>query len=186
MATSLTNFNVLARLTCELSESFDDSHVLADTTGAGLVLEPATLLSNGTTANKADRLVQDRDRELGSGNTRDLDMYSIGNMEPRGTGLDLLGNTVTLAEVVTVLIYNHPGDSAGNLLVGGKGDSTAWNSPFNGDDDAVMVAVPGGWLMLHAPTDPAYAVADGSNHILQLEASGGDVTYDIAVLGRSA
>jgi len=44
----------------------------------------------------------------------------------------------------------------------------------------------GGLFLLAAPDDPAYAVADTSNHLLRVNASGGNITYDIAILGRNA
>jgi hypothetical protein len=122
---------------------------------------------------------------MASSGTEDLDLYDLGSIDiGAGAGKDALGQTFTLAEVVALCVYLHP-TSAGNLLVGGKATSAAWTSPFSANTDKLTLK-PGGIFFLFAPTDPAYAVVDSTNHLLKLEASGGACTYDVAVLGRSA
>lgn len=142
-------------------------------------------LLNGTTENKADRVWYDEARSLSVG-TEDIDVYDFAAQNiGAGAGADALGQTLTLAEITLIAIFNN--DADGFLHIGGKSATTAWNSLFNGDDDAVLVIPPGGFAIIACPDDPAYAVADTTNHLLQIEAVTADVDdWDIYIAGRSA
>lgn len=185
MARSLSGFSVTSTLKATLQNSLDGSAFNA-TAALGATLNPDTALTTGTAEDKADRIWQDTARELSSGASEDLDLYDFGSIDiGAGAGRDATGQLITLAEVVALQIYNRP-TSTGSLVIGGKGTAAAWNSPFNGDDDAVLILPPGGFWLLFNPADPAYVVTDATNHLLQMAASGGDLTYDIYILGRSA
>lgn len=147
--------------------------------------------TSGTTANTADRVFCRKALtvdEASDPTTIDLHDFASQNMGA-GAGLDGLGQTLGFVEVVALLIKNHS-DSAGNLLVGGEGTAAAWNTLFKSQtaalDDAMMVIKPGGFLLVVAPPDPAYAVADSTNHLLDIDSTSGVCTYDIYILGRSA
>lgn len=185
MALSLTGIRVQAILQATLANSLDGGNT--SFSGAqGFTRSPATTLTSGTGANMADRIWSDMDRALSSGATEDLDLYDLASFDiGAGAGKDAAGQSWALVEVVSLLVYN-ASTSVGNLLVGGKAATTAFNSIFNSDDNAKTTVYPGGWVHWFAPTDPAYAVADVSNHLLKFEASGGAVTYGVCVLGRSA
>lgn len=169
--------------TSTLKNSLDDTHVLAEAPAGG-DFTPATALTSGTTANQANKLLQNRDSSINSGTSVTVNLNaSAGFFVGALTGTDLLGNTVTLVEVVALLIRNQgPGD----LLIGGEGSADAWSSPFNGSTSAKVLLKAGGMFEIFAPTDPAYAVGTTDNRKLKLEASGGNVIYDIIVLGRTA
>lgn len=151
------------------------------------VVESNNLFSftDGTSANNADKLWASKSRSLSGSTSEDIDLYDLGSIDiGAGAGNDPLGQSVTLAEVVAVVVFNDS-SSTGTLTIGGKGTTAAWNSAFNSDDDAACTVKPGGFFAIGSPTDPAYAVADTSNHLLTM-ASSDDLTYDIYVLGRSA
>lgn len=168
--------------TATLTNSLDQTHVLAEAPAGGNLI-PATALTNGKSANQADRLLQNREATLGSGSTTTYDLNSnTGGFEGALTGYDLLGNSAVLEEVVAILIRNQ---GPGNLLVGGEGSADAWHAPFNGSTTAKLLLKPGGMFMIFAPTDPAYPLGTSDNRKLKLEASGNNVTYDIFVLGRT-
>ena len=111
---------------------------------------------------------------------------------------DRFGNTLTFAEIKALMVVNRgvvAGDaddetatvtSGEDILVGGVG-SNAWASLFNGDVDAKVLVRSGGALLLCAPYD-GYSVSPGTADILEIEhngsaASGGDISYDIAIWG---
>ncbi len=142
----------------------------------------ASFTGSGTTANKADRWYFEIDRALTSASNDDLDVYDFAVFD---NATDALGNAITLAEIVAVIVRNQT-TSAGNLVLGGNGTTAAWNSVFSASDTATITLHPGGIFLVAAPDDPAYAVADTSNHLLRVNASGGNITYDIGILGRSA
>lgn len=185
MALSLQAIKIIATAQATLQQSIDGG-AFQFSGNQGAAKSPPTTLSSGTGANAADRIWSDLDRALSSGATEDIDVYDLAAFDiGQGAGKDASGASWALAEVVCLLVYN-ASTSAGTLLVGGKGTTAAWNSIFNGDDDAKLPIVPGGWFQIFAPTDPAYAVADTSNHLLKMEASGGAVTYGVVIIGRSA
>lgn len=183
MARSLANIKLVCRLLADIKNTIDGSDISAPAMGRDF--KPT--LSSGTTADKADRFWYDSGRTITSASSEDIDVYDLGSIDlGAGAGKDALGQTWTVAEIVALIVVNETA-SAGSLLVGGKSATTAWNSPFGGsDDDAFIELKPGGSLILFAPSDPAYAVADTTNHLLKMAASGGNVTYAIGLLGRSA
>lgn len=95
----------------------------------------------------------------------------------------LFGDTLvtSLLGVRAILIVNR-GETGGALLVGGA-TSDEWREPFGAAGDRVKV-MPGGALLLGHPRD-GWQVAAGATD-LKLEASGGVVTYDVAIVGTTS
>lgn len=186
MARSVSNFQVFAQLIATLNNTLDGD---AQTAGVvqGFQFRPDPSLTSGTTADKADFVWSDTGRTITSAGSESIDLYDLGSIDiGGGAGKDGLGQAVTLAEIVAIIVVNTSA-SAGNLIIGGEASAAAWNSPFNGSDTATAGPFPpDSFWYLYSSADPAFAVADTSNHLLKLAASGGDVTYDIAVLGRTA
>jgi hypothetical protein len=178
MATTLSNIVCSCQLSATETKTEQGKNVSVQADQFTFALS----LTAGTASDKANVLYTETDRALTSGQNDDLDVYDLAVFDQT---TDLLGNTITFTEIVAICVRNQSG-SAGNLLLGGISATTAWNSMFNGDDDAVLNIHPGGLFLLSAPDDPAYAVADTSNHLLRVNASGGNITYDIAILGRNA
>jgi len=166
-----------------LESLLSDSLSEVTTEAAGFL---RTALTSGTTAGKVDRIWAHLGRDIVSAASETIDVYDFGSLNiGGGAGKDALGQSLALAEVVAILIVNSE-ESDGILNVGGDGTTAAWNSPFGGSDTAYTPVMPGGAWLIFSPTDPAYVVADTSNHLLKLAASGGDVTYQMILLGRSA
>lgn len=185
MAKTLSSIQVTAQLKATVNNAIDASggaNTAACVQGDTFQLS----LTTGTGADQADRAWEDQNRSLASGATEDLDLYDLGSIDiGGGAGNDALGQAFTNAELVAILVRNRS-TSAGTLNVGGKSAVTAFNSVFGSDDEAILSLPPGGIILLACPDDTAWAIADTSNHLLQMEASGGDVTYDVAALFRSA
>lgn len=178
MAATLTDLMATFTLQAKLADSIGGV-TLTDLLAQ---LAFALTLSSGTTANCADRIMVNKGRSLTSGNNVDLDMHDFANWSPT---TDPVRNVITFAEVVAFAVVSKA-SSAGDLIVGGNGTAAAWQSPFAADDTFKVTVRPGGFLFMAAPADPAYAVADTTNHLLRLAASGGNVDYDVGALGRSA
>lgn len=177
MASTISDIKLIGQLTYALAET---NQGVPLTAGGGLTHKLE--LTSGTTVGTANRSNQNIDRTLSSGAAEDLDMYDLAGF---ASATDLLRNAVTYAEIVGLLIVNSSA-SVGTLLVGGKGTTAAWNSLFNANDDAELTLPPNSFVMLGCSNDPGWAVADTSNHLLTMTASGGAVTYSIYVIGRSA
>lgn len=178
MATALSDIICSAQLSAKLSHTIQ-GELVAVTANEGLT---QLSLTSGTTADKADQFYMEINRALTSASNDDLDLFDFAVFD---NATDLLGNAVSMAEVVGLYVKNQP-SSIGNLVLGGETSAAAWNSLFSGSDTSTLTLHPGGFILVAAPDDPAYAVADASNHLLRINASGGNITYDIGVMGRSA
>lgn len=128
-----------------------------------------------------------------SSNQANLVYIGTGSVTSSGTSIDLagsltdqFGNTLTFAEVNALLIFNNNLTAGENLLVGGAA-SNAVSTLFSNTNDVLVIGA-SGFLSLVNPLDPGYAITAGTADILKL-ASGGagyNITYELAVIGRSA
>lgn len=181
----IAGMQVSCILKATLQNSLDGNTVLASAE-QGFEFAP-TPPGNGTDADQGDRIWADVDRVLGDGTSETIDLFDLGALDiGAGAGRSALGQAVQFAEICGLLIVVSSG-SAGSILIGGEGSAAAFNALTNGSDTAVIGPVgPGGCRFFYERTNPALAVADGSNHLLKIAATGGDATYSIAVFGRSS
>lgn len=185
MAETLASISFRAAMTCSLKNAAIDGSTLTASVTQGKTLTIPSL-SSGTGADAMDRAWGDTDRTLSSSATENIDVYDLASIDiGAGAGLSALGQAITFTEIVGLLIQNKS-TSSGTLIVGGEGSSATWNSVFNASDTAKLSLPPSGLIFLACFSDPAFAVADSSNHLLKFEASGGAVTYSIFIFGRSA
>lgn len=149
-------------------------------------LDHIVRLTSGTTINKADRVWASPARTLTGATSETLDLYDMGSVDiGAGAGNDAVGAAWLLAELVGLIIINST-DSAGDLTIGAEGSGAAFNSIFGGSDTASIGPIPpGGALELINPANPAWLVADTTNHLLKI-ASSDDVIFSVGLLGRSA
>lgn len=149
-------------------------------------IEAIVELTSGTTGGKIDRVLVSEGRALSGASSETIDLYDLGSLNiGAGAGLDALGQAWVGAEIVGLFIRNN--DTADSLVIGNDGTSAAWNSLFGGDDEAAITLLPGAMILLIASGDPAYAVADSTNHLLKIAAPGSAISsYDLVILARSA
>lgn len=164
-------------------------NTLTNSTGVASVtleLNNRQTFTDGTTSGKADKAWGSLGRTISGASSETLDLYDFGAVDVgAGAGKDPLGGTLAIVDVVGLVVLNRA-TSVGTITVGADGTTAAWNSLFAGDDEAALGPIgPGGWFGVCNPTDPAFAVADTSNHLLKI-ASSANVTYDIFIIGRSA
>lgn len=149
-------------------------------------LLPVFAFTDGTTTGKADKILKITGRTLTTGTSENIDMYDLAAFDiGAGAGRDNLGQTVALVEACLVMIVNRS-TSTGDMVVGGEGSAAAWNSAFSGSDTATTTINPDGVWLIATKDDAAFAIADTSNHLLKIAASGGTVVYDAIIIGRSA
>ena len=143
-------------------------------------------ITDGTTTGKADIVWSSTARSLSGATSEDIDMYDLGTIDiGTGAGESALGNAITFTDIVLLFVENNS-TSTGNLTIGNKNTTAAWQTPFGASDTASVGPIPpGGWFMLGAGADPAFAVADTSDHLLKMTSSA-TLTYDIYIIGRSA
>lgn len=185
MADSLTS-----SVKASIAGTFANTVGTAQSAGVDFALSLSASLTDGTSASTADKCWFDENRALSGTTPEDIDMYDLASFNiGAGAGKDPLGGTIANAELVALLIRNDS-TSTGNIFIGGKNSSAAFNSFLavagSADDTAQVGPIkPGGWFMIYAPTDPAYAIADSSNHLLTITPTA-NATYDVYMLTRSA
>lgn len=184
MADSITSARFIAKVDAVFTNTFGTD--LTSTVSATLGMSNTLDLTDGTTASKCDKVWWDTSRALSGATSESLDLYDLGSVNiGGGAGKDVFGGAWATVEVVGLYVENES-SSTGNLTLGAEGSSAAWNSLFNGDDEAAIGPIkPGGVILIYMPSDPAFAVADSSNHLLKI-ASSATLTYNIAILARSA
>lgn len=131
--------------------------------------------ANGTGANQFDLLFTDT-RTIAASGSEDLDLA--------GVLADALGATLTMAEVVGIMITAAAANT-NNVVVG---DATSPVPLFGGTNPTISVK-PGGVFLIAAPNAAGqFTVGAGSTDDLKIanSGSGTSVTYTISVLGRSA
>lgn len=131
--------------------------------------------ASGTGANQADLYWSDT-RTLAASATEDLDLA--------GSLTDAFGATITMAEVVAIMVTAASGNTNNVVL----GDATSPVALFGGTNPTISVK-PGGAFIIIAPNAAGqFTVGAGTTDDLKVanSSSGTGVTYTISVLGRSA
>jgi hypothetical protein len=185
MADSLTSV-----VKAGISGSYQDTVGTAETVAVEFALNLSNSLADGTSASQADKVWFANNRTLTGTTPEDLDVFDLAAFDiGPGAGKGPLGGTYANVELVALLIRNDT-TSTGNIIIGGKNAGTAFNSFLAvagvADDTAQVGPIhPGGWFMIHSPANPAYAIADTTNHLLTITPTA-NATYDIYMLTRSA
>jgi hypothetical protein len=132
-------------------------------------------LPDGSAANQADAIWRAVDQSLVAGQSM---LLCLGALEE-----PVFGDTITIpmTRIKAILIVNKNTVDDGYLVVGAAGIDE-WAAPFGmiGDTLKVMPASP----LLLANVRDGWEVEFGSE-ILKIEAAGGDVLFDVAILGTT-
>lgn len=138
-------------------------------------LQTTIPLGNGTGANQADRLFTDT-RTIAASGSETLDLA--------GSLTDVFGATITMVEVVAIMI-TASSSNTNNVVVGGGSNAV----PLFGDVSDTIAVKPGGVFQIGAPGAAGqFTVTAGTGDLLQIanSSSGSSVTYTIMIIGRSA
>ncbi len=182
---TLSGMKLLIKLVATQKNTINANESVA---GAFGVTFSPDALTNGTGANQADKWWGAEGRALAQGASEVLDLFDFAAFDiGAGAGKDIAGQSLALVEVCALVIINDT-TSTGSIKFGGDGAATAFNSIFNGNDSAELGPFPpGAGNAVWSFADPAFAVADGSNHLVTVTETGvGAITYSAYILGRSA
>lgn len=155
-----------------------------DSTGAvdTINIVEKSALSNGTTANKAQRTWESLGRTISTGSSETLDVFDLGSIDiGAGAGLDSLGQALAFSGIKGLYIKNSE-TSTGTLTVGNESSAATWNA-FFASDTGSFALVPGASILIQDPSALGMAVNDSSNHLLKMADSSGGLTYDIVIIG---
>lgn len=140
-------------------------------------------LANGVGEDQVNRGWEDRDREITSGNTEDIDLYDFaGEDVGAGSGKDALGQACAFEEIVTFMVKQTGGTGRLEIMPANPANHATWVPSLTVANGGALKS--GGMLLMHQPDTDAFDIADGSSHVIRLGANGGDVTYDIMILAR--
>jgi hypothetical protein len=138
-------------------------------------LQYALKLADDGAAYEADAVWHVESQELSAGAAITLQLDALDKT--------VFGDTIFigLLRVKAMLIVNRSGSGGGDLLLGGA-EVDPWYEPFAAAIDRVKVPAGGALLMAH-PRDGWEVVAGTTD--LKLTAAGGDVVFDVAILGQT-
>lgn len=178
---TLSGPKISLRLTGSVVNTMDDG---TTATAPHPTVSYSKTLTNGVSANQANRGWQSIGRTLASGHQETIDLYDfIGLDIGAGAGNDGVGQALAIEEIVAIAITNdNEVDAAGRLEVlpaVGEG----W-SPIGTHTVATGGALDGQGILFKANVSELGFDVAGSNHRITMRASGGSVTYSIYLFGR--
>lgn len=160
---------------------------LLDNNDSATATISGTLLSgkinDGVSASQANRALRATGEAIVSGNTTDIDLYDFAGFDlGAGAGLDALGQTLALEEIVTLIIKQSGGAGRLEIMPTSPATALAWVPSLTVANGGALKN--GGVFMMHQPDTDAFDVQDGVSHVLRLGANGGDVEFDLYILAR--
>lgn len=165
----------MSTLAVNIETKISGTHVNAgdlQTATAPILKDVILALTNGVGANQADLYWSDT-RTLTTGAADSIDLAGV-LTDPA------FGNVLTFARIKAIFIWNKL--AANKQLVVGGG-----SNPWIGAGALATKINPGGAILLTSPDATAYPVVAGTGDILTItNASGGDSTYDIIIIGASS
>jgi len=140
-------------------------------------------LANGVSANQGNRAMRTTSNTISSGVSEDIDLYDFASVDfGAGSGKDALGQALTLEEIVTLVIKQSSGAGRLEIMPTNPTNYVTWVPSLTAANGGALKS--GGVLMMHQPATDAFDIQDGASHVLRLAANGGDVSYDLYILGR--
>ena len=145
----------------------------------------AQTLANGVSANQANRVYHLKNQTILSGNTVDLSLHDFtGTDLGAGTGQDALGQAVALEEIVLLIFKQNAGPGRLEIMPSLPGSPILW-IPKNYLTVSGAGALKAGSVhLMYQPDENAFDVTNGISEWLRLGANGGDVTYEMLIVGR--
>ena len=143
----------------------------------------AQTLANGVSANQANRVFHLKNQTIDSGNTIDLSLHDFTGIDiGGGAGKDALGQTIDLEEIVLFLIKQNSGDGRLEVQPTDPGSPLTWITHLTVSNGGALKA--GSVHLMYEPDTDAFDIINGADEFLRLGANGGDVNYDLLIVGR--
>lgn len=177
---SLSGTNVKLDVATTVQNTLSSAQVCAAQLGTSYL---NVSLTSGVEATSANRAWECRSQEIVSGATLDIDIYDFANFDiGAGLGRDALGQIMDLEEVVLLIIKQSSGTGRLEIMPSRPANDVDWIPTMTVANQGALKN--GGLFALYNPATDAYDVEDGTAHMLRLGANGGDVQFDMIVLGK--
>jgi hypothetical protein len=180
MAISLAQIEIAAKVRARLQSGVANDELQAFVDEVGIDFLPAIAFSSGNGDDAANRILFKRSTVIASGNNLDLNMRTGANWDGTASGEDLIGNTLTLTAICTLMIHVVAGP--GSLVIGGLTGATGWVYPFGADEALSAPLSSDSVFFVHKPKT-GFPV-DGTANLLRLAAQSGNVTIRAVALAR--
>ncbi len=182
MPRTLSGIKLSVKLSATLANLLNDA-VSSSVGHPALSYDPS--LTNGVDSNQANRAWQSTARSLASGAQETLDLFDFDAVDiGSGNGRDGVGQTMTLEEIVAIVIINNNVVTAVGSLEIVPAAGAGW-SPIGSHTVATGGALRGQGLLLKTqPAEAGFDVNNEVNHRITLRANGGSLTYSLYILAR--
>jgi hypothetical protein len=139
--------------------------------------------ATGIEDNQATRLWWSKSRTITSGNTEDIDLYDFALQdEGAGLGRDGIGQLLFLKQVVGWIVKQTGGTGRLEINPTNPANYATWIPSLTVATGGALKA--DGAVTLLQPKQSAMRITDGSSHIVRFGANGGDIVYNIYLIGR--
>ena len=180
MSTRSAEAEVKLIFSSTIKNTLDDGQVASVTVGDTLI---SGKLRDGVEVNQISRAWCDTDRSLASGNTEDIDIYDFAGEDiGAGDGRDGLGLLIEMDEVVTFCVRHVSGAGRLELMPTNPTAYCTWVPSLTVTNGGALKA--GGLFLMHQPAADGFDVQDGVSHVIRIGASGGDIVYNLYIVGR--
>lgn len=180
MAISLAQIEIAAKVRARLQSGVANDELQAFVDEVGIDFLPAIAFASGNGDDQANRILYKRSTVITSGNNLDLNMRTGANWDGTASGEDLIGNTLALTAICTIMIHVIAGP--GSLVIGGLAGATCFTGPFGADESLSSPLSADSVFFVHEPKS-SWAV-DATANLLRLAAVSGNVTFRAVALGR--
>lgn len=187
---SLSSTQLKFSMTSSIVNTLSDSATTSARSSASAPIQFSLTdtVSNGVQAGEATRAWQYKNQTISSGGSTVIDLYDFGSIDVgAGAGLDALGQSLALLEIVAIIIKNENANTVDYELEIEPDSSNGWTpigshtNESSGNGGALRGQ---GLLVKYQPSESGFLVTDASSHRISLSAVGGDVVFSIWVLGR--
>jgi hypothetical protein len=170
MATTLSTI-----IRAQISAAYQDTTSSVSSSVQNIDYPKVLSWPNGVVINTADKVFAKSDT-VSSGSPKTYDVS--------GGITDAFGNSLTLAKVTAIAVFNNS-TTVGEILSIGAGSNPLLNWVI-ATGDGVKVG-PGGFFAIADPSLAAFGVTAGTGDVLQVAvAAGTNVPFDIVIVGRTA
>jgi len=175
-----------ARGQVDISVSSSLTNLLTDgkTAAAAISKSISATLTNGVSANEANRAWEDLDVSITSGNTLDLDLRTLSTIDiGAGSGNDALGQEILHEEIVCLIVHKIGGSGILEINPTLPSNPLAW-IPLGACAVSSGGGLKTGGVRLWLETNTDALDTEASETSVRFKATNGDVDFNIYVLAR--
>lgn len=167
------------RVSCVVQNTLEDGSVAKATVGRAYLNDD---LADGVEASQCNRALQYQG-SLAENASLDMDLYDYAALDlGAGAGLDGLGQTLTIEEIVLIMIKQTGGTGRLEIQRTTPSNPVPWAPVLTVANGGALRS--GGVVLMYNPGEDALDVEEASEDTLRLTATGGTATFTVLILGK--